>query len=80
MLYALEGLVDEKIKQWLRKWNNHDATYLQIATEIHRGQQAIGLIENLVEYGADLNERDCCTDDASRVTTRHRQCRVSVVF
>lgn len=63
MLYAIEGLIDENIKLWLQKRNNQGHTCLHIATEAHRGQQAIRIIEKLVEYGADFNERTRCTGD-----------------
>ncbi|AAW51791.1 viral ankyrin [Bracoviriform demolitoris] len=63
MLCAFEGLVDEKTKERLRKRNYHGNTCLHIATEEHRGRQAIWLIEKLVEYGADLDEKKHCDGD-----------------
>ncbi|XP_057318680.1 NF-kappa-B inhibitor cactus-like [Microplitis mediator] len=63
MLCAIEGLIDEKIKLWLQKRNKEGDTCLHIAAVAHRGQQAIRIIEKLVEYGADFNERDRRTGD-----------------
>ncbi|AAW51806.1 viral ankyrin 1 [Bracoviriform demolitoris] len=60
MLCALEGLVDEKIKPWLRKWSRDGNTCLHEAALRNKGPQAIRIMEKLIEYGADLNLKSSC--------------------
>ncbi|XP_057319146.1 uncharacterized protein LOC130663738 [Microplitis mediator] len=60
MLYALEGFVDETVKPWLRERNKDGNTCLHEAAWQNKGQQAIKIMEQLVEYGADLNLKSSC--------------------
>ncbi|XP_057319147.1 uncharacterized protein LOC130663739 [Microplitis mediator] len=56
-LYTLNVLIDEEIKPWLQMRDKKGDTCVHIAAYRNRGQQAIQLIEKLVDYGADLNAR-----------------------
>ncbi|XP_057318140.1 uncharacterized protein LOC130663090 [Microplitis mediator] len=60
MLYALEGFVDETVEPWLRERNKVGNTCLHEAARRNKGQQAIQIMEKLVEYGADLNFKSSC--------------------
>ncbi|XP_057318353.1 NF-kappa-B inhibitor cactus-like [Microplitis mediator] len=57
-LCELEPLLDDKFKTRLNQKNDLGQTCLHVAARIHRGPQAIKMIEKLLKYGADVNVRE----------------------